>query len=666
MKIPFFSLSRKQNDYYLGLFLKEEEGVVMIIDLVGGTMHIREKEKFSYSNGWENLTDDIDEILYRLEKKIEQQLSKTIFFVYSHLVDEKAGDIKKPYLVKIKELVKNLELEALGYIECYEAVSSFLQKKEEVPLTAILLELDKTDLGLFVYKGGKISHQAVVPRTSNIVDDFTKGLEDVKGKLLLPSRIILYNSHDLDKTSEMIVNHRFDKDFFIQLPRVDILKEEMVLSGLVGVFADQMGKGNKKILLPTKENNEEVMGFLINQDIAKEKDQQEELETEPKAKKLLPTEKIKLPNFFSFFKPKRINSSLAAIVGLFIIVSALILNEYFFHQSDLKLYLPSEKIEKTMNLSITYKNATDSSKLTAEGSTSGEKEIGNPAKGKVMIHNFADQEKKLEKGTIFQGGGIKFLLDSDVKIASSSLAPDGSVKLPGKKDGSLTASAIGSEGNIDKGKRFVIADLPEGTYFGINEEAFSGGSKKNIRTVSINDREELRKKILAKSKKEEKISKPNMGDVVSSLTKTVLKDEIFSAEVGEETNKLTLTATADTEYYYYSKDELVKKILSNLKENIRSGYIIERSMLVYNLDKVKISGDSLSMNATVKAKAIKKTAEEEVLRAVRGKNRAKLDQILREKFAISGYDLKIKEPLPILKNFMPFFYNNINLTFSSL
>ena len=126
MQFPFFSKKIKKESYYLGIFLKEEEGILLVIKQSLTGAFLQEKEKFNYSDGWENLANDIDEKLYRIEKKLDYQFSKTIFFVYSHLVDDKTGDIRKPYLQKIKDLVKNLGIEAIGYIECYEAISSLI------------------------------------------------------------------------------------------------------------------------------------------------------------------------------------------------------------------------------------------------------------------------------------------------------------------------------------------------------------------------------------------------------------------------------------------------------------------------------------------------------------------------------------------------------------
>ena len=70
MKFPFFSKKPGKDDTYLGLFLKEEEGIALILTRQQGKIVIKEKEIFQYTNGWENLTEDVDEALYKLEKNL--------------------------------------------------------------------------------------------------------------------------------------------------------------------------------------------------------------------------------------------------------------------------------------------------------------------------------------------------------------------------------------------------------------------------------------------------------------------------------------------------------------------------------------------------------------------------------------------------------------------
>ncbi len=73
MPLPFFTKKTLTEDLYLGLFLKEEEGIAMVLRAKNGKMVIEEKEKFVYSNGWDNLTEDVDEVLFKIEKKINDR-----------------------------------------------------------------------------------------------------------------------------------------------------------------------------------------------------------------------------------------------------------------------------------------------------------------------------------------------------------------------------------------------------------------------------------------------------------------------------------------------------------------------------------------------------------------------------------------------------------------
>lgn len=670
MNLPFFSKNKNEVDHYLGIFLKEEDGVLMLMDTKDGKMTIREKESFTYTNGWENISNDIDEIIYRFEKKINKNIDKSIFFVYSHLVDEKVGDIKQPYLQKIKELVKSLELTALGYIECYEAVSKWIQGREEIPLTGILVELDSHDLTMFIYKGGNITHKKNVARTDNISEDLVKAMSDLKGKFLLPSRIILYNSHDLDPLVDKIISYRWDEQYFIQLPRVDIVKEDDIITGLVNVFAEQIGTKKAEMAIPTQES-QETFGFLINKDVAEIQPELNTVEPQKEAfihpKATLPSLSIPKVNFkipkvnFSFLSGK-----LTIVAGLIIISAALFLNEYFFHKAELEIYLNSSSITKVADFTIGYKVATASASYSQSKATTGSRQIGDPARGQVVVHSFDDGEKSFSKGTEIESAGRKFVLDTEVKVASSSLASDGSAKLPGKSSVSVTAIEIGPEGNLGKGSRFTIADHPSGTYFAINESAFSGGSKKTVRTVSVGDQDKLEEAILNLAKKQVSPPKGINGSLITSLTKTSLSETSYSKEVGEESNSVSLNAKARTTFYLYEKDELLDKIVEEVKDDIRPGFAIDRSLVDYKIDKTTLEDEDLvEISANVTAKTVKKVDKKEILNQVTGKHKNSLNG-LKDKLDIEGYNLTINEPIPFLNNFLPFFKQNINIIISTL
>ncbi|MBI2641393.1 hypothetical protein HYW87_02245, partial [Candidatus Roizmanbacteria bacterium] len=342
MHLPFFSKKSQLTGYYFGLFLKEEEGIGFIIHRQDGQFKIVQSEKFSYTNGWGTIVEDVDQVLLKLEERNRLHIKETIIFVYSHFIDQKTKNIQKQILNKIKELVKELDLKALGYIECHEAVADFLEKKEEMPLTGLLIELDRQHLTLFVYKHGRIEFSKVSTNTDNLIDDLLTIFEEVKGKFLLPSRMILYNSKDLDAQSTKIVTFRWSEDLFVQLPRVEIIKEEEILQSMVSVFAEQM-KSKALEDAPKETVKEEVFGFMIGKDIQELKEK-EEPTIEESRETAAPAKISQAFDLFSNFlrimnaRLKAAPRRLSIILGIAFILLGILVNEYFFHKAQMTLF----------------------------------------------------------------------------------------------------------------------------------------------------------------------------------------------------------------------------------------------------------------------------------------------------------------------------------------
>ncbi|MFA6017301.1 MAG: hypothetical protein WC744_04420 [Patescibacteria group bacterium] len=680
MKIPFFN-NKANKEFYLGIFLKESQGIVMIFLKENGHLELVDRENFAYTNGWENLTNDVDEALYKLEKNLDVEIQKTIIFVYSHLVDEKIGDIKQVYLQKIKQLIKALDLKPMGYIECFEAMSFYLQKEDQNLLTAILIELDKTQVGIFTYVGGKVESKKVLGRTDNIIEDLTEGFEEIKKKSgILPARIILYDSGNLDDTATKILSHRWSSDFFIQIPKVDILSEDEVANGLMSIFGEQI-----KNVAPVQafhlsqpvadkpRGKREDFGFVLNEDIG-EKPLPMAVHTLPKTSL---TTKLKglISKLLAIF-PKKSNPSkikfnfsgkIFIVLGIFIIALGLFINEYFFHQAELTIYLPTQILEKNIKIDLNYRTSSSSANFSETANTSGKQDIGDKARGTVTIHNFDDKEKIFAKGSVLKTSSLEFILDTDVKVASSSLTTDGSAKLPGKNSGTTTAGQIGPEGNLSKGQRFAFDGLSSSTYFAVNDSAFSGGSKKQIQTVAKKDQEDLKTTIISKAKKQIPSIKVSPDEAIaSSLSEVSLTKTNFSKEVGEESSKITLQSTVNTTQYLYDKKSFIDKVLVMINPEVKTGYQLNKENISYSINKISKDENALTVDSKVTAKAVIKISTDEIKKSIIGQNESKIKEILKSQYKIDGYKLSINEPLPIFKSFLPFFSKNIILKNSSL
>ncbi len=663
MKLPFFSNKSDNEIVYLGLFLKQDEGVSFLLESGKGGIKILRREKFAYSNGWDKLTEDVDEVLFKIEKETKKTVKETIFFVYSHLIDQKTGSIDKFYLNKIKNLSQNLELKPIGYLECHEAVVLQIEKEEQLSLTAIVLELDKNDVDLFIYKSGRKIYFQKITRTNNIINDLESTLLAIRDKIVLPSRIIIYNSVNLDDLSMQIISYRWRQEIFIQTPRVEIISELRIYQSLVNLFYNQLINHEEKTIHSSYSEEKEVMGFMIGQEVNDTKES------------LIPPGFSLINQLFRLLrsiKIPKLSINITLITSFILIAVSLFLVEFFLHKADIIVYAPTKEIKKELLIpdsSISIHYATKSAELEVNKIATGKKSIGNNAKGEVTVYSFDDKDKIFPKGTAVELGGIGFILDNEVKVAASTLVADGSAKLPGKTKAKVIASAIGPESNLEKGQRFKISDQPISLFFAINESNFSGGSKKDIKTVAKNDLEDLRILAIDKGKESFEVNKKDSSGkekMIPDLTDYKLEDLVFSKEVGEEATEVGLKTKIVFSYYGYGEGELLNYLKDEFKKTVPTGYLISLDKIIYKIEKANKEKNIVVLTINAKTKSIKDIKISEVLNKIAGKNKSQLDSIFKNDFSLIGYKLNIKPAFFIIKDKVPFLKRNINLTVSSL
>lgn len=690
MQLPFFRKKDHATQKYCALFLKEGEGIVLILETNKDKLDVVAKEKFAFSNGWENLVEDVDEALYKLEVQTKKTSNQLILFIYTHLINLERHEIKRLYFTKIKALVKNLEFQPLGFIEASEAIEDYLETKEESPLTGILVELDKTILTVTIFKGGQKMLLQSIARTDNIIDDLLTIFEQQKEKILLPSRIILYNSRELDDESTQILTYHWSEDIFIQLPKVEIIKEENLIQSFLNIFGGQIT--TKQISSISTADNKEILGFVIGEDIENSKIHDKIEDKQPiiiqKNIKNPYGLKLRLTNLFFIFlskcvkfplkiMPTKLSAYILVFIGLGVIVLAAFFLEFFFHKANLVVYFPAQTIKKEVNLSqeaLEPVVSTVSSSMTLNDSlsTSGKQLVGDKAKGDVTLFNFDDKEIRFDKGSLLAGEGLKFILDSEVNVASATemLVDNKPIKKPGEAKDKVTAESIGPESNLPSKKRFQINSLSTSTYFATNDTAFSGGTKKEIMTVAKKDMDDLRKKILnqaGSSKNIVDINKLKDGKkLIGNLTEVRLINEQFSKEIGEEANRLTLTSTVKLGQYFYNVSKMQGLLLSQISGDVQSGYQLEANNLQFIINKADKKGDELKLTIAIDAKATKNIPKKELMATIVFKNRGSLDKSLKEKYNVAAYKLNISNPIPFLRNWTPIFQKNINLEINYL
>ena len=300
--------------------------------------------------------------------------------------------------------------------------------------------------------------------------------------------------------------------------------------------------------------------------------------------------------FGAFLSGSYKTSVLIGFVSLILIFVGFFAIWRFLPKASVTVYLSPKKIESKQEIIFdTTAEAIDvgtrtvpARVVTKEESgektipTTGTKLTGEKAKGKVVIYR-TGPELSLKRGLKIQSSsGLIFFLDEDVTVAS------GSASSPTKSEVQVTAADIGSEYNLASGESFSVGNFPRSEIEAKNEEPFSGGSSREISSVS----EEDYKTVLLELKKELK------DKVVSEMKSSISGDEYLIVEtlvekerqknydhkLGDEASSLKLSLIVEFSAFSFKKLDMFKLSEEVLKDQIASGYVLREGQLSLNFD----------------------------------------------------------------------------------
>lgn len=722
---------KKQDDKesYFGLFLRGESAVGFIFEIVDNTVSLIAKEKIQYKNGFEEVVDDVDELLAILEAETKLHVSQCIFFTYSYFIDQETGEIKEQYKQVMKQISKELDLKPLGFIECHESVKSMLEKAETTPLNSVMTEIDSTHVSMYVYKGGKLIYKDESARTDSVVDDIAEMIDKRKDQYLLPSKMVLYGSSSLEKEAAEIKAHSWKDDAFIQAPRVTVLSSEDVLKGLSNTFMEQIKSDiNQNVVIeeedpefddnvPSKEEAElkknlkddtysaeeipivaaadkkvvsrpvvakddgipdeaEKVGFLVGEDIA-----EVEAPVELNTKKGFTVDvsfvkNLKLPRI-KFSGKKKPKIAIFVGVTMLLLLAGAAYAEYLFHKAVIEVYVPASEVSDEISLTgdmegdvagtFSIRTSTSSADVKDEVATTGQREVGEKAKGTVILNNFEDRAISYSAGTKISVDGKTFILDSDVTIASASSSVT-TIQAQTKEAG-VTAESIGPEYNIEKDKTMSVAGAPSRN-IAVSKTSFSGGTKKQLKTISRKDIETLEKRVLEQSKKLTQQQKnadiPEGMEALPTLTEVSISSAKYSGEVGQEAERVSVNAKVSITSYLVDKSLLKKEIATRLEPDVPNGFKLDTDNLEFKLNEATKEDGEINVDVLGLASAVKVVDKNKILEVMPGKSADQVKEILKEKYDVE--DMVVKEnitPIFPLSSLLPFQKSNITIDIKS-
>lgn len=121
-----FSKSKKPKKSYISAFVLLEENIKIIVfeKQAYGLILVESTSKKISKENYTNIGLSVEEILTPLEKRLGVDLQDVLFVVPSCSLDDSNGKMNQTYRLAIKQIVKEFEFNALGYVDLFEVVES--------------------------------------------------------------------------------------------------------------------------------------------------------------------------------------------------------------------------------------------------------------------------------------------------------------------------------------------------------------------------------------------------------------------------------------------------------------------------------------------------------------------------------------------------------------
>lgn len=281
--------------------------------------------------------------------------------------------------------------------------------------------------------------------------------------------------------------------------------------------------------------------------------------------------------------------------------------------------IPGKKLEKTVNGQKTLPVV-------------GKKSIGDPAKGSVTIYNKSLTSRTFKKGTILTFDSVPFTLDDEVSVASASESI-GSITF-GKASGSVTASAIGTRGNLPASSEFSFKDISTSIAIARNDQPFTGGTSKEVTVVSRADYDALVKILTAdlveKAKAELAGSVGGSEKLIDATIKTDVVEKTFVEELDQESKELHGKLTLTVSGISYSQADAVTVMKGTVEPSIPEGYALAPEKTTTTVGDIVVKKDgSMSAKVNFISVALPRIDTEMVRKSLAGKSLQAAENYLR-------------------------------------
>ncbi len=670
-----FKKNTVPKEYYFALNISSHKLQAALWTIEDGGLRLDNPQSVNYSE--EDLISATDKILDLCLGESYLSPEKILFGVPdSWLLDD---NLKEEYLKLLKNMVKELDIKPMAYVSTSHALTHFLESKEGVPITAILIGIDDVEVSVIVSRAGRVDGSKVIPRSENLGEDIEKTLLSFTEVEVLPSRMLLFSPHNNDLTPQKINLLSFpwmDKLSFLHFPKIDLLEKDILIKAVTLAGATEIlpqvklpieKPTDEKEKVPVKLDDEKLeetnnFGFVTG-DIAKmeqKEEKKEEVVEEKKGLMLSKLEKLeKLGKYKMFVVP---------VAALLILIFAYL----FLARATVTIFVEPRTIERDSQVTADPKvKAVDEKNKIIPGEVvetsisgsdktqaSGKKQIGDASKGTVKIINNSSDSQTLSRGTVISSNNLKFTLDTTVNIASTSATAD----TKATATVSVTAVAAGADGNLSSGTQLSslnsqVAIIAEGN--------FSGGTSKEVTVVSDADQKRLLAQVAVSLRKQaaEKLQGKLIGQ---KILEEGLAEEItsksYSKNINDQATEFSLNLTVRYKGTAYKEEDLKLIISKLLESSVPEDFELNLAQTETLADVSKLEKDGrLIFLARFKAKLLPKLDQEKIKQQIKGQNPQTAANILKTYDNVLSSGINTVPALPISLARLPFLTSNIKL-----
>lgn len=730
--LNFQSVDQKSKKLFLGILLTEQSVQAVLWSIENAQIQVEKKSEIYQINNEEETLPQTDKSLQDLGEQSEG-LEEVIFGLEPSWSDKNGVlDNKKPLL---KKLTEDLSLKAIGFIVLTEAVVKNLQKTDPNLNSVLVFYSTTQVNVVLVENGVIQKTESVgrsEDTVGDLVEGLARAKAEHKRDF--PPQIQLVSvsldKEELYEQQQALINHDWvGEGHFINTPTITMAEPDIAIESLVnqgGRAVAQVEEIEVKEPLPPATNDRHHQEIPMS---PAEFAFKEINVTEEKNNKDMPDDNLAVvPTSFgipisSKSLPELNQNSPMGIVKhddeeqaeppkkthkknskfgqwlwkhkLFVgagfgsgIIALLLIGIVFMAlagKAEILLTLNQRPLSKDLNITLdptlsesNFESLTLKSEIVASdfsfsqsNETTGTTLVGEKAKGKIQIANKSDGVKTFPAGTNLSSGNLRFTLDDDVTVASSSVEVKRGeeVKTYGTSEANVTAVKIGAESNLPAETKLAVGDFSDNTYEAYSSTAFSGGSSRELRVVSENDQSQLlaevKKKILenaAQKFKEE--STANGQKTFISTGNLTVSEANYSAKVGDETKTLTLDLSAQVQAIAYQNEDLRPLADYVLNDLVPEGFVmVNKDPEILSAVDTTASGSSVVIAANISSKAIPKLDLDALKNEILGQSLSSAEAILNGKGEIKSYSIKL---IPsIMHSFwkkIPGKTNNITIT----